>query len=83
MLMTDAAAADLAGRLDVFLRFGGLPPGRDDLAALLTDWTEARAAITHVIALHRQARADLAALEDRAPAPGPPPSIVRPIRSVP
>jgi hypothetical protein len=79
MLMTDAAAAELAARMDVYLRFGGLPPGRDDLAALLADWTEARAAITHVIALHRQARAELAELDSRAPRPAPP-ATVHPIR---
>jgi hypothetical protein len=66
MLMTDDAARELAGRMDVWLRFGGAPPSADDVAALVADWTEARAAIAHVIALHRQARAELAALEDRA-----------------
>jgi hypothetical protein len=66
MLMTDDAARDLAARLDVYVRWGGGPPDRADLAALVADWTEARAAIAHVIALHRQARADLTELEDRA-----------------
>ena len=79
MLMTDEAARELAHRLDVYVRFGGCPPRREDLAVILADWAEARTAISHVIALHRQARAELAELEDRAPKPAPP-GTVHPIR---
>jgi hypothetical protein len=64
MLMTDDAARQLAGRADVFLRFGGSMISRDDLAAIVADWTEARAVLAHVIALHRQAREELQAIED-------------------
>jgi hypothetical protein len=71
MMMTDDAARAIAQRVDLHLRFGAqLRP--DDLRDLLADWAEARNAIAHLIALHRQARADLAALEDKAgPRPGP------------
>lgn len=80
MLMTDDAARELSARVDVYLRFGGLPPSPADLAALVADWTEAREAITHVIALHRQARAELAELDAR-PRPKPQPlAAVHPIR---
>ncbi len=64
MLMTDDTARELAGRADVYLRFGGSMISRDDLAAILADWTEARGTVAHVIALNRKARDDLAALAE-------------------
>jgi hypothetical protein len=61
--MTNDAANQLAGRADVYLRFGGAMLSRDDLAAIVADWTEARAVVAHVIALHRQAREELSATD--------------------
>ena len=63
MLMTDAQFRDLAGRADVYVRFGGSMISRDDLAAIVADWAEARGTVAHVVALNRKALDDLAALE--------------------
>jgi hypothetical protein len=63
MLINDQAFHELAGRADVYLRFGGAMISRDDLAAIVADWAEARATVTHVIALNRKALDDLNELE--------------------